>query len=723
MNNLWEEQFKMRKLLGTLLILILVITSIPFATITTSAASNLSLAQLEAKFPHGAYWNGGDPDRCTDTPCVCHGRNSCGEAPDCTCNGYIYGGMKYAWQCMGFAFKLQQDAYGGDPYHWEKNYNYSNAMSNLKPGDVVRYDNHSIFITYVSGDYIEYADCNATTGGNCQIRWKAHNQTKSSLARTFSHVIHAPYDVTANTAPAPVNVGDDFYAYIINTSRWMHLTNDENNVSLRSETGNANQIWFFDRLNDGSYSIRSALNQNAMEVCNFGTEDGANVQTLSYTGNTAQQWYIYGESGAYVFRAKCAETVLNVANGASDEGTNIQMWTSNGSDSQLFQIWILNDLNANPAPTPVNIGDDFCALILNTAYWKPITNDPDGYVRLRTETGSANQLWHFDRQDDGSYVISSAEDGAALEVSTGNTAYGTPVAAAVPDWGGNYQRWYICQQGAGYVFVSKHYSGLNLTMTLAQNQSADGTSLITQVRDNSSPQIWSIYGTDDVQLTSPSLTVYPGDSTSNTTFCWHEVYGELRYDIKIWNGTYWVGDAYHIKNGVTSGYELQLPAGYYEVYVDAINYYDCKMSNVVAFTVKEGDCTLTYHANGGTNAPNAQQTPKNSTITLSGVAPTKTGYTFLGWSTSDVATTATYSPGDSIKVTSNITLYAVWAPSNILIGDVNNNGEVTSADTVALMRFFLGNTVANYNAANADVNGDKVVTSADIVALMKLITN
>lgn len=41
-------------------------------------------------------------------------------------------------------------------------------------------------------------------------------------------------------------------------------------------------------------------------------------------------------------------------------------------------------------------------------------------------------------------------------------------------------------------------------------------------------------------------------------------------------------------------------------------------------------------------------------------SPTRTGYKLLGWSTSSAATTATYSPGASYEVKSNVTLYAVW---------------------------------------------------------------
>lgn len=68
--------------------------------------------------------------------------------------------------------------------------------------------------------------------------------------------------------------------------------------------------------------------------------------------------------------------------------------------------------------------------------------------------------------------------------------------------------------------------------------------------------------------------------------------------------------------------------------------------------------TLTYNANGGSGAPSAQT--GNGYITLSSIKPTRSGYTFLGWSSYSNSTSAQYSAGSSFNLTSNKTLYAVW---------------------------------------------------------------
>lgn len=73
--------------------------------------------------------------------------------------------------------------------------------------------------------------------------------------------------------------------------------------------------------------------------------------------------------------------------------------------------------------------------------------------------------------------------------------------------------------------------------------------------------------------------------------------------------------------------------------------------------------TLTYNANGGNGAPAAvtqSSTTGSSVFTILNTVPTRDGYTFKGWADSANATTATYQGGDTITLTGNKTIYAVW---------------------------------------------------------------
>lgn len=59
-----------------------------------------------------------------------------------------------------------------------------------------------------------------------------------------------------------------------------------------------------------------------------------------------------------------------------------------------------------------------------------------------------------------------------------------------------------------------------------------------------------------------------------------------------------------------------------------------------------GSYTITYDANGGTNAPQSQLKNYGEAITLSDKVPTRDGYTFCGWS-STVNGEVEYKPGST----------------------------------------------------------------------------
>ncbi|MBR1821230.1 MAG: InlB B-repeat-containing protein [Clostridia bacterium] len=70
--------------------------------------------------------------------------------------------------------------------------------------------------------------------------------------------------------------------------------------------------------------------------------------------------------------------------------------------------------------------------------------------------------------------------------------------------------------------------------------------------------------------------------------------------------------------------------------------------------------TVAYDANGGSGAPASQIKSYGASLTLSSTVPTRDGYAFLGWATSDAATAAEYQPGDSYVKNASLELYAVW---------------------------------------------------------------
>ncbi len=85
-------------------------------------------------------------------------------------------------------------------------------------------------------------------------------------------------------------------------------------------------------------------------------------------------------------------------------------------------------------------------------------------------------------------------------------------------------------------------------------------------------------------------------------------------------------------------------------------------ANVTLYAVWERRTyTITYNANEGNNPPAAQTKTYGIDLTLTSDQPTRDGYAFLGWSTSNTASTAEYASGATYTQNGNATLYAVWS--------------------------------------------------------------
>ena len=97
---------------------------------------------------------------------------------------------------------------------------------------------------------------------------------------------------------------------------------------------------------------------------------------------------------------------------------------------------------------------------------------------------------------------------------------------------------------------------------------------------------------------------------------------------------------------------------------------------------------LDYDASAGNNAPAAQSGMGNGgsyTFTISHDEPTRDGYNFAGWTTTNGGTTVEYHPGDEITVTENInTLYAVWTMATYHIYYSYNTGYLSDSEFTAL---------------------------------------
>lgn len=124
----------------------------------------------------------------------------------------------------------------------------------------------------------------------------------------------------------------------------------------------------------------------------------------------------------------------------------------------------------------------------------------------------------------------------------------------------------------------------------------------------------------------------------------------------------------------------------------------------VNFTIPARDrYSISYNANGGTGAPSTQYYYYGNDTTLSKTIPKRTGYTFLGWSLSNTATSPSYSAGQAWGGTNkgNYTLYAVWEKISCAIKfDAGSNGGIVGTSDSVVRIVYYGDKIGTLPTAS-----------------------
>ena len=174
---------------------------------------------------------------------------------------------------------------------------------------------------------------------------------------------------------------------------------------------------------------------------------------------------------------------------------------------------------------------------------------------------------------------------------------------------------------------------------------------------------WSFPASNYVRHGTGSYTVYYEKAYTATVRYLYGTSGRSAAGNKTAIGK--KGDQYYISSPRVTGYtpDKYSVTGYFPSgdVSDTVYYY-------------ENTYAISYNANGGSGAPANQVKSHFTPLKLSTQKPRRTGYTFLGWSTSSTATTATYSPGDTYTNNGRVTLYAVWSAKTYTISYNANGG-------------------------------------------------
>lgn len=127
--------------------------------------------------------------------------------------------------------------------------------------------------------------------------------------------------------------------------------------------------------------------------------------------------------------------------------------------------------------------------------------------------------------------------------------------------------------------------------------------------------------------------------------------GSLNGNEDIWAeyGEYF--DCVYVSDGI-SGIEKCIDSGFKS--------YGTEKVNGKSYKVYSKSYTITFDANGGTNAPAPQTKRPGADFKLTEQKPKRDGYAFLGWAEHRLEDKPTYYSGGDFDKIRDITLYAVW---------------------------------------------------------------
>lgn len=140
-------------------------------------------------------------------------------------------------------------------------------------------------------------------------------------------------------------------------------------------------------------------------------------------------------------------------------------------------------------------------------------------------------------------------------------------------------------------------------------------------------------------------------------------------------------------------------------------------------TTSEIDYVLSYDLQGGEGSLDSQTAAgtTSASFTISSTVPTRDGYSFEGWATS-AGGAVSYQPSETITVTCDVTLYAVWSAQTCTV-TFDANGGTVSPTTMTVTYGQAYGTLPTPTRTTGTFSGwyygDTLITSTSIVSTLE----
>lgn len=338
----------------------------------------------------------------------------------------------------------------------------------------------------------------------------------------------------------------------------------------------------------------------------------------------------------------------------------------------------------------VDVGSDFCAFIINTEAWKNITNESNSNVLMRNETGYAEQVWKFIRNDDGSYRIINCRTGDALDRGgSDNNVY------VSPDCGNDYQSWYIYGESGAYFFKPKNSDNV---MDISSGSVEDGANVGMFEWNGTTAQKFQIWKLD----TWTNLGLIQNVGTNFyayliNVYAWKHITNENNDNVLMRNETAYAEQVWKFIRNDDGSYKIV----------------NCKTGKVIDWDDKSGNVYVNsdngndfqkWYIYGESGAYILK--PKNSSCVLD----------ITSGSVSDGANVQIYDWNGTTAQKFQIWRLDDYKP--VVYGDLNSDNTLTTTDAVLLQRYLLGeDTLTQSQWQTADLNADGTVNGFDLALL------
>ncbi len=381
------------------------------------------------------------------------------------CSGFV------SW-CWGLSAK-QSTRSLGNYSSYIASITTNNIRNYLQVGDAInRYDYHVVLVTDISYDAngnMEYIEITEQTIPET----KRTVYTPAGLASAYSSydgiyryygtVPQAPYQVsqsdTSLEGHSPINLGNDFYAYVKQASTGLYLTNSNNNVCVSAGVDNGTQKWRFVRQTNGAYSLSTDGTTYWMNVANEKYENGNNINSTVGNGSYAQKFYVYYINGYFYLKSMYDNRMIDV-----DTATgNVQLFGQESNiTNRAFDIYKINfDYYAWAA----DVGNN-CEVYIRNVYHNYFLTAEGNIAKFAPGTYADNQKWIVNRTEYGAYVIKSKSTGKVLNVSSAKLDSGTSINLYEYN-GSKAQSFFFDRMDDSSFCIKPSYTNTVLTMNTA----------------------------------------------------------------------------------------------------------------------------------------------------------------------------------------------------------------------------------------------------------------